>query len=73
MPNIDLANYYCRDITREELILYRAGLGLQSPELNEQQAITDQRLKRIADRIMSDGSIQSGGAVVIDPDTGATT
>lgn len=73
MPNIDLANYYCRDITREELILYRAGLGLQSPELNEQQAITDHRLKRIADRIMSDGSIQSGGAVVIDPDTGATT
>ena len=73
MPNIDLANYYCRDITREELILYRAGLGLQSPELNEQQAITDHRLKRIADRIMSDGSIQSGGAVVIDPDTGVTT
>jgi len=73
MKNIDLANYYCRDSHAEEAILFRAGLGLQSPELNELQDINDTRLRRIADRFMSDGSIQSGGAVVIDPDTGETT
>lgn len=73
MKDIDLANYYCRDSHAEEAILFRAGLGLQSPELNELQDINDTRLRRIADRFMSDGSIQSGGAVVINPDTGETT
>lgn len=73
MNHIDLANYYCRDSSAEEAILFRAGLGLQSPELNELQDINDARLRRIADRFMSDGSIQSGGAVIINPDTGETT
>ena len=75
MPNTDinLANYYRRDTAHEEQILFRAGLGLQSPELNEMQAIHAAVIRRIADRIMSDGAIISGGAVVIDADTGATT
>ena len=73
MNHINLANYYCRDSSAEEAILFRAGLGLQSPELNELQDINDARLRRIADRFMSDGSIQSGGAVIINPDTGETT
>ena len=72
-PTINLANYYRRDTTREELILYRAGLGLQSPELNEMQAITGEVIRRIADRLISDGAVLSGGAVVINADTGATT
>ena len=69
MPNTDinLANYYRRDTAHEEQILFRAGLGLQSPELNEMQAIHAAVIRRIADRIMSDGAIISGGAVVIDP------
>ena len=72
-PTINLANYYRRDTTREELILYRAGLGLQSPELNEMQAMAFDTIKRIGDLITSDGAVLSGGAVVINPDTGATT
>lgn len=70
---IHLANYYHRDTSQEEALLFRAGLGLQSPELNELQTLHAERVKRIADRIMSDGSVQSGGAVVIDGATGATT
>lgn len=72
-PTINLANYYRRDTTREELILYRAGLGLQSPELNEMQAMFFAALQRVGDRLISDGAVLSGGAVVINADTGATT
>jgi len=72
-PTINLANYYRRDTTREELIAFRAGLGLQSPELNEIQAMFFSALQRIGDLITSDGAVLSGGAVVINPDTGATT
>ena len=70
---INLANYYHRDTAKEEALLFRAGLGLQSPELNELQTLHTEQVKRIADRIMSDGSVQSGGAVVIDAATGQTT
>ena len=72
-PTINLANYYRRDTTREELILYRAGLGLQSPELNEMQAMFFAALQRVGDRLISDGAVLSGGAVVINADTGTTT
>ncbi|MGP5360527.1 DUF4815 domain-containing protein [Psychrobacter celer] len=72
---INLSNHYNRfnPADGDEAILFRAGRGLQSPELNEMQSIREHQLKRIADQFMVDGSIQSGGAIVIDQDTGATT
>lgn len=73
--DINLANYYDLDdpARGDEAILFRAGLGLQSRELNEMQSIRERQIKRIADQFMVDGSILSGGAIVIDQDTGATT
>lgn len=72
---INLSNHYNRfdPSDDDEAILFRAGRGLQSPELNEMQSIREHQLKRIADQFMVDGGIQSGGAIVIDQDTGATT
>lgn len=73
MATINLRDYYQRDTAQEEQLLFRAGLGLQSAELNEMQAIREAQIRRIADQFMTDGSVLSGCAVVIDQDTGATT
>ncbi|KNZ40001.1 hypothetical protein AKG33_01005 [Dichelobacter nodosus] len=72
---MNLANYYNRDDDKnsDETLLFRAGLGLQSAELNELQSIRERQIKRIADQFMVDGSILSGGAVVIDQNSGETT
>lgn len=57
----------------DEAVMFRAARGLQSAELNEQQSILAHAIKGIGDAILSDGSVQRGGDVVINPDTGATT
>ena len=69
---INLANYYRRDIKKEELLAYIAGRPLQAAELNDMQEIIRHQNKRLFDRLFSDGAIQSGGVVAIEASTGAT-
>ena len=72
---IALPGYYNRfDATdRYDELLFRAGKGLQSAELNEVQATLVDRLKRIADSVFRDGSVIEGTPPVINTTTGATT
>lgn len=73
---INLENYYNRfdpNQANYDRLLFRASLGLQSAELNEIQAISDYNLTRIANQIMTDGSVVSGCAIIINQDTGETT
>ena len=72
---IALPSYYNRfDATdRYDELLFRAGKGLQSAELNEVQATLVDRLKRIADAVFKDGSVIEGTPPVINTTTGATT
>lgn len=57
-----LTGYYNRfDATdRYDELLFRAGKGLQSAELNEIQSGLIDRLKRIADAVFRDGAVISG-------------
>jgi hypothetical protein len=57
-----LQGYYNRfdAADRYDEILFRAGKGLQSAELNEIQSSVIDRLKRIADAVFKDGAVISG-------------
>lgn len=57
-----LTGYYNRfdAADRYDEILFRAGKGLQSAELNEVQSTVIDRLKRIADAVFNDGAVISG-------------
>jgi hypothetical protein len=58
---------------RYDELLFRAGKGCQSAELNEIQSGLIDRLKRIGDSIWRDGSVISGTPPTINPNTGAIT
>ncbi|MBQ4844947.1 DUF4815 domain-containing protein [Pseudoalteromonas sp. MMG005] len=47
-------------------LLFRAGKGLQSRELNDLQLQVNQQVKGLGDVMMKNGSIVSGGTVVVD-------
>jgi hypothetical protein len=57
-----LQGYYNRfdAADRYDELLFRAGKGLQSAELNEIQSTVVDRLKRIADAVFKDGAVISG-------------
>jgi hypothetical protein len=54
-------------------LLFRAGDGLQSRELNEIQTTLIHRLQGVADALLKDGDIVSGANLQIDADTGWVT
>ena len=54
-------------------LLFRAGDGLQSRELNEIQSTLMHRLQGVADALLKDGDIVSGCNLQVNPDTGAVT
>lgn len=54
-------------------LLFRAGDGLQSRELNEIQTTLIQRLQGVADALLKDGDIVSGANLQIDAETGLVT
>ncbi len=63
----DIYRRFNPDSNYEEL-LFRAGKGLQSAELNDTQAEVHHRIKGIGDSIFKDGDIMSNAeCVVIDP------
>jgi len=55
-----------------EKLLFRAGKGLQSRELNEIQDQAFSQTKNIADVIFNDGDIMAGSDCIINIDTGLT-
>ena len=54
-------------------LLFRAGDGLQSRELNEIQSTLMHRLQGVADALLKDGDIVSGANLQVDADTGQVT
>ncbi len=54
-------------------LLFRAGDGLQSRELNEIQSHLMHRLQGVADALLKDGDIVSGANLQVDADTGLVT
>lgn len=54
-------------------LLFRAGDGLQSRELNEIQTALIHRLQGVADALLKDGDIVSGANLQVDADTGLVT
>ena len=54
-------------------LLFRAGDGLQSRELNEIQSALMHRVQGVADALLKDGDIVVGGTLRINADTGAVT
>lgn len=54
-------------------LLFRAGDGLQSRELNEIQTTLMHRLQGVADALLKDGDIVSGANLQIDAETGLVT
>ena len=51
-------------------LLFRAGDGLQSRELNEIQTTLKTQLKSVGDALLKDGDIVQGCSMTVDPDTG---
>ncbi|BAD78978.1 unknown protein [Synechococcus elongatus PCC 6301] len=72
MPFTDYYNRF-DPADRYDELLFRAGKGLQSAELNEAQKTFLYRLQRIADSVFKDGAVLRGTAPVITFDTGAIT
>lgn len=70
-----LERYYNRfePTKRWSELLFRAGDGLQSAELNELQAVLKHRIRSVASAVLKDGDIVAGGEIVVNPDTGAVT
>jgi hypothetical protein len=69
---ITLPGYYNRfdaDDNYDE-ILFRAGKGLQSAELNEIQSTQLERLKRIADVLFKDGAVMRDAEIAVNASTG---
>jgi hypothetical protein len=68
-----LTGYYNRfnAANRYDELLFRAGKGLQSAELNEVQSTVIDRLKRIADAVFKDGAVISGTPPAITGTTAA--
>jgi hypothetical protein len=68
-----LTGYYNRFSAgdRYDELLFRAGKGLQSAELNEVQSTLIDRLKRIADAVFKDGAVISGTPPTINGTTAA--
>ncbi len=56
-----------------EQLLFRAGDGLQSRELNEIQATLMHRIQGVADALLKDGDVIAGGELTVNADTGAIT
>ena len=56
-----------------EQLLFRAGDGLQSRELNEIQATLMHRIQGVADALLKDGDVIAGGELTVNADTGAVT
>ena len=54
-------------------LLFRAGDGLQSRELNEIQSTLMHRVQGVADALLKDGDIVSGANLQIEADTGLVT
>lgn len=54
-------------------LLFRAGDGLQSRELNEIQSTLIHRLQGVADALLKDGDIVSGANLQVDADSGRVT
>lgn len=54
-----------------EQLLFRAGDGLQSRELNEMQSTVLHRLQGVADALLKDGDLIAGAGLVVNADTGA--
>jgi hypothetical protein len=50
-------------------LLFRAGDGLQSRELNEMQTTLKQQIKSVGDALLKDGDIIVGCGITVDPDT----
>lgn len=73
MPFTPPEHYYNRfdPAKRYEQHLFRAGYVMQSAEFNEVQSASQHRLQQIADALLSDGDIISGGDIVVDATTGA--
>lgn len=72
MPLTDYYNRFDPANNHDEW-LFRAGKVLQSAELNEIQGLMANKIKSVADVLMNDGSIVSGGEVILNSDTGVTT
>ena len=70
-----LPGYYNRfdAADRYDELLFRAGKGLQSAELNEVQSTLVDRLKRIADAVFNDGAVITGTPPVINTSTAIVT
>ncbi|MCF2856465.1 DUF4815 domain-containing protein [Pseudoalteromonas sp. SMS1] len=52
-----------------ERLLFRAGKGLQSRELNDLQSQVGHHLKGVADVLLKDGDLVKGGELVVDTDS----
>ena len=71
---MELPDYYSRDQEAKgyNSLMFRNQHGLQSSELNEMQDIANTRLAGVADALFKDGDLVSGGAMIVNPDTGVT-
>lgn len=69
-PADKLQDYYERFDADDgyEQLLFRAGKGLQSAELNDMQAQVFNHVQGVADAILKDGDVVSGGDIVVGED-----